>query len=350
MHVNILCLDNPLGGWTEASLKEGVGGSETAVIGLARLLGDKGHYVTVYNDVTKVTHFGSVAYVPKGHKPESRPDADTWIVWRSPKDLLAIRDRKGRKVLWLHDLVPESEVIQYMHFADTIWVPSLFHRGTYPNIPDEKFAVLPSGMIVHEAKARRDPNLFCYTSDYNRGLDILLDIWPRVLFAYPDSKLVIAYGTQTQEAIARSADKARGDDLASRSWKYRWQLLEKRMKMKGITHVGKLGKPELARLYEQASLMAYPSTFPETQCLVVLDALAHGCVPVTSALGALQETNIGGYMLPPDADMSANNYLKLLLDARENVNEGRRVAARAIAEAYRWESLYPAVKREILGL
>src|SRR3954466_13242112 len=127
--VNILCLDNPLGAWDESSLKTGVGGSETAVIGLATILRDKKYGVTVFNDVKSRKAFKSqnsemtCHYEPKSQLDEPRGsfnEADTWIVWRSPKDLLKIKEKDGRKILWLHDLIPESEVMQYMHFCDKI--------------------------------------------------------------------------------------------------------------------------------------------------------------------------------------------------------------------------------------
>lgn len=346
MLVNILCLDNPLGAWDESSLQKGVGGSETAVIGLAKIMGENKHEVNIYNDVENIVNFGQVSYFPKT-KPFS--PADLWIVWRSPADLLKIRNKSGKKVLWLHDLMPESEVIQYQHFCDKIWVPSYYHRGYYPHIPDDKFFVCPSGLTIMSSNKKRDEHLLCYTSDYNRGLDILLDIWPNYLFAYPNDRLVIAYGTNNQEAQAKGADKVRGDNVASNSWKYRWQLFEKRFKMKGVTHVGKLNKQQLADLYEEASIMAYPSIFPETQCLVVGDALAHGCIPVTTSLGALQETNNGGYILHPDINSTSNNYLKRLIFARSEITEDSRLGAKRIAEQYAWGSLYKKINSEILN-
>jgi glycosyltransferase involved in cell wall biosynthesis len=120
--------------------------------------------------------------------------------------------------------------------------------------------------------------------------------------------------------------------------------------MDGVTHKGKLNKQELADLYEQSSIMAYPSTFPETQCQAVLDAQYHGCIPVTSSLGALQETNNGGYTLPPDVPMTSNHYLAILIGAREQVSEGRRLAAREFASVYTWKALYKRINSEILGV
>lgn len=347
--VAIYCSRNTLGGFDENSLKKGVGGSETNAILLAKELGKHDHEVVVFNDVAKEKVFGNVIYAPKHMAGSAR--ADVWIVWRNPEALLDLREKTGRKVLWLHDLMPEESIMPVIHFLDVIWVQSRFHRNQYPNIPDEKFVVQPSGIgfIPVKGPTTRESHLLVYTSDYNRGLDVLLDIWPKYLFAHPHDKLVVAYGTQTQEAIAKQADEARGDTLASKQWQYRWEHLQRRMNLRGVTHVGKLSKKELAELYERASLLAYPSIFPEVQCMSVTESASHGCLPVTTGLAALQETNTTGWQLPPDFKATSNNYLQLLLAARKNISEAQRQHGRELASCYFWEALLPDIEQHILG-
>jgi hypothetical protein len=220
--ISIVCLNNPLGAWDESNLEKGIGGSETAAIGLARLLADNGHFVNVFNDVRHYKTFGNVVYNNKSMLDSGDAQAETWIAWRDPNTLLKLKEKSGRKILWLHDLTPESDLLPFIHLCDKIWVQSLFHRGTYPNIPDDKFVVCPSGIIPRVSTTKRKSNVLCYTSDYNRGLDILLEIWPNYKFKFPHDKLVIAYGRQTQDAVNANFDKARGDTLASRQWEYRW--------------------------------------------------------------------------------------------------------------------------------
>jgi glycosyltransferase involved in cell wall biosynthesis len=65
--------------------------------------------------------------------------------------------------------------------------------------------------------------------------------------------------------------------------------------------VGPVPQPELAQRLRRAALLAYPNTVPETFCIAVREALAAGCLVVSSALGALPETAAGLARLVPMA-------------------------------------------------
>jgi glycosyltransferase involved in cell wall biosynthesis len=52
-----------------------------------------------------------------------------------------------------------------------------------------------------------------------------------------------------------------------------------------------VSKSILANNFRSASFLTYPSTFAETFCITLLDALASGIEPIITDLGALKETS-----------------------------------------------------------
>ncbi len=60
-----------------------------------------------------------------------------------------------------------------------------------------------------------------------------------------------------------------------------------------VRHVGKVGQPRLAVAMKEASILCAPNTWPETSCIVLIEAMAAGLDCVTTNRAALPETASG---------------------------------------------------------
>ncbi|MET0258480.1 MAG: FkbM family methyltransferase [Methylobacterium sp.] len=135
-------------------------------------------------------------------------------------------------------------------------------------------AIAPSGTPRPWAPA---PVYRCaYTSTPFRGLDVLLDVWARL----PPGRAELH--------VWSSMKLYAGDDAPYRP------LLERARSTPGVTYHGLAPNAELRAALRGMHFLTYPSTFAETACLSVMEAMEAGCRVVVPALGALPETT-GGY-------------------------------------------------------
>ena len=177
---------------------------------------------------------------------------------------------------------------------------NLFPRVLKPSPP----APLPTeargeGEAILAAKTR--PPVLAYTSTPYRGLELLLQAFPRIRAAVPGVTLQVFSGMRLY-GVAEAEEKERFGELYERC-----------RQTEGVEYVGSVPQPELARRLRAAAVLAYPNTFPETSCIAVLEAMAAGCRIVTSALGALPET-AGGFasLIPVGAggDVYLNRFVE----------------------------------------
>ncbi len=121
-------------------------------------------------------------------------------------------------------------------------------------------------------------NSFIYSSFPNRGLVVLLKMWPRIISEFPDSTLNI-YCNLEQEWVNKVAPVDMREIKA---------LLK--VNKKGITVHGWVNKEKLAEAWKRAEYWLYPCTFEETFCLTAVEAAITKTFAVTNHLAALAET------------------------------------------------------------
>lgn len=123
------------------------------------------------------------------------------------------------------------------------------------------------------------PNSVGYFSAYYRGLECLLDMWPKIRESVPDATLDVYYGWESWVALE-------GED----DFYHRMEAKFKALASEGVTVHGRVSHKELATAMNKIQVWAYPTQFEEIHCITALKAQEAGCYPVVTSVGALKET------------------------------------------------------------
>lgn len=124
-----------------------------------------------------------------------------------------------------------------------------------------------------------------YFSAYERGLECLLDMWPRIRDEVPGATLDIYYGWDVW-------DRVKGE--SGRSFKTRVIGKLAALEALGVTEHGRVSHERLAAAMRGIDVWAYPTECAEIHCITALKAQEAGCWPVVTSVGALPETVVRG--------------------------------------------------------
>lgn len=291
--------------WSPKNVETGIGGSEEAVIHLSQSLAKLGKEVTVFcNCIGAEGKYGDVDYK---HYTDFNPkdEHNVLISWRT--NIFQFPMTAKKKIVWLHDLPNNIELTpESVATFDKIVVLSDYHRSLLRGkVPSEKVYVSTNGINAEDFKdlvSMKKPHRVIYASSYNRGLEILLDMWPKIREAIPDAELRICYGWQVFDEFVRQGL------IQEDGWKAKMQ---EKMKQDGVKELGRLGHKELLKEYCKAAVMAYPCTYAgEINCIALTKAIACGCYPVTNDFAVMAERNVFGSVAKDE-----ESFKQYLIDA-----------------------------------
>jgi len=156
---------------------------------------------------------------------------------------------------WRHELhLPDDKVFQ-----------------TSNGIPLEKFASPPA---LLSSRGKR-----CYyASSPERGLKLLLEVWPEIRRNVRDGELFVLSSHPRYPGAPRTPILQELYDKA------------KSLEGAGVRFLSSVGQKKLREVAQQCRVLAYPCGFAETSCICAMEAMASGCVVVGTSLGALPET------------------------------------------------------------
>lgn len=317
--------------WDPDTIQTGITGSEEAVIYVSEKLAKLGVRVFVYGDP------------PAGSKhslPEANPryislqggydgPLDVAISWRMPHIGPFLKQRAKKVFFWPEDICNirlEKECIDALD--GVLWI-SEWQRQQWVSINPELgvFRAIFGNAInpeeFHPVKERANPYSCIYGSNYARGLEVLIDLWPAVKEEFPKASLDIYYGWQHWGCLSPEKEAAMRKILPT---------------LPDVHEHGLVGHAELNRAYETASFWVYPCIMSETFCTTALRAQMGGAIPVILVGSALTETVRHGFRTYLYEDYLPK-LLKALGEAERITLEDRSKMRQFILEKYTWEKI-----------
>lgn len=289
--------------WTPRNLQRGgIGGSETAVIEVAKRLAACGHRVRVY--ATPGEHgagvYAGVEYRQTGRMAKLNgvvdqaamteeldlvESCDLLIAWRYA-DMLDHVPGAKRRWLWVHDVYAHAGTPERLAKADRILALSQWHRdfmAQHYGIDASRFTVTRNGIDLSrfEQQVPRDRFKVVNSSSPDRSWQALLQLWPQVRAAVPQATLHLFYGFDNWEKTTSPTEQTQIAQLKARIAELAGQ---------GVVLRGRVDQQTLAREFLSAGVLAYPTWFSETSCIGAMEAQAAGLHVVTSPIAALNET------------------------------------------------------------
>ena len=349
--VRIAFLDtNQLDYTADTPYRQPLGGSQSAICYLAVELAQLGHEVAVLNATTTPGWHRGVQFLNLARIPADLPPRFEVVVVLNWARGLRLHSQLGIRaplVLWLSHaadrpvvaaLAEPQERDGWSGFAFV----SEWQRERYIEqfgIPRDKARVQRNAISPAFAETPLEPAWFehgeqpvlVYTSTPFRGLDVLLLAFRTIRKEIPQLRLRV-FSSMAIYQVTAAQDE--------------YRHLYAQCLADGVDYRGPLGQTRLAQELRGVAGLAYPSTYAETSCIAVLEAMAAGAFIFTTSLGALPETTNGfGYLVDPEPDphILAERFAAMTIKAWHELGSDpaaalrrREAQARFVRERYRW--------------
>lgn len=285
-----------------------LGGSESAMVGLARALKRRGHDVRIF-----ASHLDPSCNCPDRAGVVWHPledlegfnqivEFDVFVVLRTYPHLMGYQPRARLTLLWHQDLLTQPKALMAVAWAvDRHVYVSEYQRRQYEDLLPELQGhgwVTKNGFDASlvPAEVTKDPHRIIHISRPERGLKPLLQMWPALKAQRPHATLGLCR--------YQSMYDSEGSNVKATCEMFDRVVARVNEEVGGIEWLGHLGKPALYAEIAKSAVMWYPGIagFAETSCIAAIEAQACGTPFVGSYKGALPETVPGGALIPGDAE------------------------------------------------
>jgi UDP-glucose:(glucosyl)LPS alpha-1,2-glucosyltransferase len=202
-----------------------------------------------------------------------------------PSRVRAELDPGKLRIFWAHDMPDDPESA---HLADGGWAK--YHRLVFVShwqmqayiakfsIPWSRCQVIQNAIdpLTPNPNKNSETIRLVYHSTPHRGLNILAPVFDKLCEMHQDIHLDVF-----------SSFKLYGWEDSDKSFKPLFDMLGKNPQ---ITNHGAVSNEEVRAALSNAHIFAYPSTWQETSCLCLMEAMSAGLMCVHPSYGALPET------------------------------------------------------------
>ena len=226
----------------------------------------------------------------------------------------------SHNILWCHDN-PSDQL--YHGLVAENYVKIVFVSDHQYGEFNKRFDLPPSKCMVIKNSIEPFPIRFkntnlpqrnlrlIYHTTPHRGLNILYQVYSKMLPVFK------ANGYNLHLDVYSSFNIYARPDLNQQFE----PLYDNLRKHENITYHGSVSNEEVREALKKADIFVYPSSFPETSCTCLMEAMSAGCVCVHSSLAALPETAAGlteMYEYTPNAFEHCTRFAEKLLYVVQN--------------------------------
>jgi len=345
--------------------KRGLGGSESAVILLAKELAKKNFKVTVFNNCidkeSKEGIFDNVQYIDHtilDYKNDFNFDvviSSRTIIPFVPEQLYnqferfkpqrysKIKANAKLKAMWMHDTFSMygDHILEDMLVhgdLDEIFTLSDFHTSYVTNcdhgrkrnfeVLKKKVFMTRNGIIYYKNEVdirKKDPYLYVYNASVTKGmLPLVENMWERIKQNIPQAKLKVIGG------YYRFRENAAPDEQEK---KWRELVADEKYKKLDVEFTGIIKQSEIAELMAKASFMLFPGAFPETFGISTLESIAYNTPLITTRFGALEETAVEQACYLMDYAIEPNSLFRFI-DKKQQEDKFVNMVLRANVDRY----------------
>ena len=316
--------------------EKALGGSESALIYMAREIAKLGNEVTVYCKCDRPGFYDGVEYRPQeAYLSDEKSQFDTLVVSRFT-DFLALPLDTKMNILWCHD-IDCNNFKDALGVADGVFCLSEYHRSLF----NENYKIEPKDWIWLTSNGydqtittaslpwEQRKNNYIYASRPERGLKFLLEkIWPEILEKNPNAILHVC-GYEHNLGRPKEIDDLYAEIDA---------ILEY---SKNVRKVGNLAKPQYYKLLASCAYMVYPTDFPEISCINAIEAQYNKCLVITSDKFAMAETVKTNTKISSEygTDEYVHEFMSVLNKFQGDAFEQEVNKGKIAIESYSWENV-----------